>query len=132
MKCISIILILSFLYYCLGCYNTKVIKQEDEIRDCLIQKQGVYYLTTRNSEKYSFKNHHYKYNFENDTLYGSAKRITSNPWQKFEKVKFPVSDINGIETQKFNPFIFVVVSGALVACGYIFFKNNLALGGFGY
>ncbi len=127
MKCISIILILSFLYYCLGCYSTRVIKQEDEILNCLKQKEGIYYLSTQNSERYSFKNHHYKYNFENDTLYGSAKRVTSDPWQKFEKVKIPVSDINGIETQKFNPYIFIVVSSALVACGYIYFKNTFTM-----
>ena len=127
MKCISIILILSFLYYCLGCYSTRVIKQEDEIRNCLEQKEGIYFLTARNSERYSFKDYHSKYNFENDTLNGSARRVTSDPWQKFEQVKFPVSDIYGIETQKLNPLIFVVVSGALVVCGYIYFKNNFTI-----
>ena len=127
MKCISIILILSFLYYCFGCYDTRIIKQDDEILNSLKQKEGIYYLTARNSERYSFKNHHYKYNFENDTLYGSAKRVTSDPWQKFEQVKIHVSDINGIETQKLNPLVFVVVSGALVTCGYIYFKNNFTI-----
>ncbi len=41
MKYISIILILSFLYYYLGCYKTNVIKQEDEISDRLKAEEKV-------------------------------------------------------------------------------------------
>jgi len=120
MKCISIILILSFLYYCLGCYNKRVLKNEDEIRDCLIQKQGIYYITTRDSQRYSFKDHHYRYKFENDTLFGSAKRLTSDPWQKFEQVKFSVADIDSMEIQETNTVAIIAVSGVLVA-GFIIF-----------
>ena len=97
-----------------------VIKQEDEIRDCIMQKQGIYYLTTRNSERYSYKDHHYKYKFENDTLYGSAKRVTSDPWQKLEQVKFSVADIDSMEIQETNTVAIIAVSGVLVA-GFIIF-----------
>ena len=127
MKCISIILILSFLYYCLGCYNKRVLKNEDEIRDCLIQKQGIYYITTRDSQRYSFKDHHYRYKFENDTLFGSAKRLTSDPWQKFDQVEFPVSDIYSTETREIASFrtgIFVVVLGAALGVFVINIFNN--------
>lgn len=72
----------------------------------------------------------YKYQFENDTLYGSAKKVTSDPWQKFEQVKFPVSDIQSINTQEINPLltgIAIVASGVLVVYGYNFIKNNIGV-----
>jgi len=105
------------VYYCFGCYSTKVLKQDDEILNCLKQKEGIYYLTTRNSERYSFKDQRYNYKFENDTLYGRAKRVTSDPWQKFEQVKFPISDISNIKTQEIAPIksgFFIVALGASV------------------
>jgi len=117
MKSTSIILILLLVYSCIGCYTTKVIRQNDEILNCLKQKEGIYYLTTRNSERYSFNDQKYSYKFENDTLYGSAKKVTSDSWQKFEQIKFHIKDIYGIETQEIEPIksgFFIVALGASV------------------
>ena len=124
MRGLSIILVISLCYYCFGCYNTRVLKQEDEILKCLKQKEGIHYITSRNSERYSFKDHHYNYKFENDTLYGRAQKVSSKAWEKFEHIQFPISEINEIETQEIDIITTGIVTGIIGIGIYLFVRNN--------
>ena len=117
-KYISITLILSFICSCCGCYRSILLKEEDEIRSYLTEKPRINYLTTQNAERYSFHNH--RYQLMNDTLIGSAKQISTNPWQKYKRVKFSVAEIDSMEIQENNPVAIIAVSGVLVA-GFIIF-----------
>jgi hypothetical protein len=97
MRIISMILIVVISCSCPGCYNTILVSKHDEIRMMLNEKAALHKLTMQNSERYSFLDHQYDYVFKNDTIYGRAKMITSEPWQKFGDIQFPVNEIWDIE-----------------------------------
>lgn len=129
MKAISIVLITSMVFSCFACYSTRLVNQEDEIRNILKEKEGIYLLTTQSSEIYIFLNYKHKCVFENDTLYGRAKRIASESWQKFEQVKFPVSDIATIEIQEIDGTMtgIVIVSIGVGICIFVVTMSWLML-----
>ncbi len=117
MKCISIILILSFLYYCLGCSSTRILKNEET---CVysFKKTEPIYVKTKERITYFYASGTYK--FENDTLYGYAQRLVWDEKQPPEPVNIACADILQIEIKKsdYTPLIVVytVVSvAALVA-----------------
>ena len=124
MRTISMILIVSTCYFFSGCYNTLHVSNHDEIHNMLGEKKGICGVRTRSSEKYNFYNHEYDYVFEQDTLYGSAKLMTSDPWQKFEKIQIPVNEIANIEVQEIDGFrtgLLLLLSGVGI---FLFVSNN--------
>ena len=102
MRIISTLLIISLLHLCQGCYNVKILQQDFEIRRSLSVGDGVYRVQTEDSTEFDFINHTHKYVFQNDSLYGRAKRAPFALSQKFEEVRIPVSDISWLETRELN------------------------------
>ena len=126
-KYIVLTLIVSISYYCSGCYKSQLLKEEGEIRSSLLEKARINFITTRNTEKYSFQDYHYRYEFVNDTLSGRAKQIRPHAWKKYENVKFSLSEIDSLEVQENNPVAIIAVSGVLVAGFVIFIVTTLSM-----
>ena len=115
MKSISIILILSFLFYCFGCYNTKVVKNENEFQDAN-EVDGEIYVKTRKGITYFYDKNMYK--FGNDTLYGEGQMITERGWRNDpESIKISYIDIKQIKIKEIDPtrtIVGVVITGGIV------------------
>jgi len=115
MRSIAIILILSLLYYCLGCYNTMVVKNEKEFQDAH-QMNGEINVITRNSITYFYDKNSYK--FENDTLYGEGQMVTKQGWKNGPaSIKIAFTDIEQIKIKQLDPTrtsVFVVITGGVV------------------
>ena len=85
-KYVSIISIISVFFTSIGCYNTITVNKNEEIKKLLEDKADLYFLMASDSSEYDFTRSHYSYRFESDTLHGRAKRVTSNPSQKYQEV----------------------------------------------
>lgn len=128
MKCISIILILSFLYYCLGCSSTRVLKNEKELRYSLEKYEHIY-VKTRNGITYFYETNTCK--FENDTLYVEGQKIIERDKKKEpESVKIAYIDIVQIEIKNIDTarsIFFVVIMGSIIAM-IIIIPNTMNFG----
>ena len=125
MRAMCVVLILSILHLSLGCYNTKMVCEDIDIREYLQEEMGVYYLSTNDSVEYDFALHQHIYEFKNDSLYGRAKRFPAEIRQKFEDVKFAVTDINCLETRQYDSRRTYIAYICLTIGFWIFFISTL-------
>ena len=112
MKLISILLISSLVYSCLGCFSTRVNSKNDEIRGSLENKKELS-ITTRQLEKYSLYLPN-TYNFKNDTVYGLLR---SEQWniRTYHTAKIPFNDIYRVEKKQINPLKTILLFGGITA-----------------
>ena len=115
MKNLSVILIFSILHYCLGCYSTKVLKNEEA---CVYSFKKTEPIYVKSKERITYFYASGTYKFENDTLYGYGQRLIWDEKQPPEPVNIACVDILQIEIKKsdYSPLIVVytVVSVASV------------------
>ena len=108
MKSISIILILSLVFYSLGCYRSVILKKDSEIVDALENRKEIYLITDKN-ETYDFT-YSEAYQFKNDTIYSHID-VQSN---RFNPVKIAYNDIDYIKVEELDE-AHIIISTILIA-----------------
>jgi hypothetical protein len=99
MKTISIILVVTLLYCCLGCFNTKVLTHNETIQESLKKKEEII-IITYDKKKYNFF-YPNTYWFKNDTVYGLVKWEVPKD-RTFQDIKISFHDIEGIEKKELD------------------------------
>jgi hypothetical protein len=123
MKNLSVILILSFLHYCLGCYSTKVLKNEEAFVYSFEKTEPIY-VKTKERITYFYASGTYK--LENDTLYGYGQRLVWDEKQPPEPVNIACTDILQIEIKKSNYTPLIVVYTVVTVVVLVAFGSVLS------
>jgi hypothetical protein len=121
MKKISIILILSFIHYCLGCYSTKILKNEESCQHFYKPSDPIY-VKTKERETYFYANG--TYTFKNDTLYGYGRKVLGGHKHPPQQVTIPCDNIRQIEIRKPDNTVGVI----LIVSATIAITVGLAIG----
>jgi hypothetical protein len=97
MKWLTVILIPSFLYYCIGCYNTPVIKKGPDIPETLNAGEDI---NVERKDGLIFFFESGRYTLTNDTLYGEGRKVLLNQKQDAKQIKVALSNIEHIELER--------------------------------
>ena len=99
MKVISIILLFSLLYSCLGCFSTKAFTDINTIRTSLENEEQIS-LTTKHLDKYNLYLPN-TYKFKNDTVYSLVRNSEWNS-NRYQSTKIPFHSIHKMEKQQID------------------------------
>lgn len=116
MKSVSVVLIQSFLFNSLGCYNKKSIGDGRKVRSDL-ETGGDIYVKTKSGPVYFYASNTYK--VENDTIDGKGQRTDSssiNDLPEFGKI--PLSNIEKItnkDDEAVQIILFMVLTAGVIS-----------------
>ena len=100
MKPIAIILIISLLSYCFGCYNTTFLKNKKDFQNSY-DMEGKIYVETKKGITYFYGTN--MYTFGDDTLYGEGQMVAETGWKNDpESIKIAYLDIDRIKIKQFD------------------------------
>jgi len=123
MKPISVILIFSSIYYCLGCYNTNLIKQDNEnyktVEKFITENSDRdIYVITRDSEKFYFPAH--SYGIKNNVFQGRGRKYNQGV-RKFGEyeITIDVPKIQQVEYDEFSVKKTIFLSVALLTTSFV-------------
>ena len=123
MKPLSIILIISHIYYCFGCYSTNLIKQDNENHKTVEKfitenSDRDIYVITRNSEIFYFPAHSFE--IKNNVLKGRGQKYNQGI-RKFGEydIKIDVPKIQQVEFDEFSVKKTIFFSVALLVTSFV-------------
>lgn len=127
MKFKSAVLIVFLLYYLFGCYNIKILKDQDEVRNTLESGREIY-VKTKSKKTYYYKTNSYQ--FVNDTLIGQGQILIWEEKQEPDSIKISVANIEQVkyqETDRTGSIIGFVIVGSVVGLAIYFLAVAPAL-----